>query len=116
MRSSSICALSGFAASEISCSRTSKIGCSRSFPLLIPIKRSALGLKYATCSAGLSKMKPLRILVAISESIKYSRAKLDDIKEDSPLEVKNNLLVLLYILTNRSREGSVTGNESQHHD
>jgi hypothetical protein len=45
-------------------------------------------LKYAICSAGLSKMKPLRMLVAISESMKYSRAKLDDIKVDSSVEVE----------------------------
>jgi len=33
-------------------------------------------------------MKPLRIFVAISESIKYSRAKLDDINVDSSFEVQ----------------------------
>src|SRR5437660_5256791 len=111
MRSSSTCALSGFAASEISCFRTSKTGCSISFPLLIPIKRSALGLKYATCSAGLSKMKPLRMFVAISESMKYSRAKLDDINVDSSLEVE---IVCAIVYSSKQVKGEVLTSSPRH--
>jgi len=37
-------------------------------------------------------MKPLRMFVAISESMKYSRVKLDDIKMDSSIEVEINIV------------------------
>jgi len=59
------------------------------------------------------------MLVAISESMKYSLAKLDDINVDSSVEVEivdAGLLVLLYILANRSRERLVPCNGSQHDD
>jgi hypothetical protein len=47
--------------------------------------------------------------------MKYSRAKLDDIEVDSSVEVKivdAGLLVLLYILANRSRDRLVSCNRS----
>jgi hypothetical protein len=51
--------------------------------------------------------------------MKYSLAKLDDINVDSSVEVEivdAGLLVLLYILANRSRERLVSCNGSQHDD
>ena len=62
-------------------------------------------------------MKPLRIFVAISESIKYSRAQLDDINMDSSVEVQIQIIVdAIDILANRSRARLVSGHCSQHND